>query len=53
MIHFDLNKQAANDGIAALIYVVMLVGNIQLFSLWQKRPVREPEPVHADSPVAQ
>jgi hypothetical protein len=43
-IHFDVNKQAANDGIAALIYVVMLVGNIRLFSMWQKRPVREPEP---------
>jgi hypothetical protein len=43
-IHFDVNKQAANDGIAALIYVVMLVGNVRLFSLWQKRPVREPAP---------
>jgi hypothetical protein len=43
-IHFDVNKQAANDAVAALIYVVMLVGNVQLFSMWQKRPVREPEP---------
>jgi len=45
VIHFDVNKQAANDAVAALIYVVMLVGNIRLFSMWQKRPVREPEPV--------
>jgi hypothetical protein len=44
IIHFDLNKQAANDGVAALIYVVMLGLNIRLFSLWQKRPVRQPEP---------
>ena len=44
VIHFDVNKQAANDAVAALIYVVMLVGNIRLFSMWQKRPVREPEP---------
>jgi hypothetical protein len=47
IIHFDLNKQVANDGIAALIYVVMLVGNIRLFAMWQKRPVREPEPSEA------
>ena len=43
-IHFDVTKQAANDGVAALIYVVMLTGNIALFSKWQKRPVRAPEP---------
>jgi hypothetical protein len=44
VIRFDLNKQAANDAVAALIYVVMLVTNIKLFALWQKRPVREPAP---------
>jgi hypothetical protein len=44
VVHFDVNKQAANDAVAALIYVVMLGGNIMLFSKWQKRPVREPEP---------
>jgi hypothetical protein len=43
-IHFDVNKQAANDAVAAIIYVVMLGANITLFSMWQKRPVREPEP---------
>jgi hypothetical protein len=43
-IHFDVNKQTANDGIAALIYVVMLTGNIKLFSMWQKRPVAAPAP---------
>ena len=43
-IHFDVDQQAANDAVATLIYVVMLVGNIMLFSMWQKRPVREPEP---------
>jgi hypothetical protein len=43
-IHFDVNKQAANDGIAALIYVVLLGLNVYLFSIWQKRPVRQPEP---------
>jgi hypothetical protein len=48
-IHFDVTKQAANDSIAAVIYVVMLVGNIRLFSMWQKRPVREPEPGDADA----
>jgi hypothetical protein len=44
IIHFDVNKQAANDAVAAIIYVVMLGANIALFSMWQKRPVREPEP---------
>jgi hypothetical protein len=43
-IRFDLNQQAVNDAVAAVIYVVMLGGNIMLFSMWQKRPVREPEP---------
>jgi hypothetical protein len=42
-IRFDVNKQAVNDTVAALIYVVMLVTNIKLFSLWQKRPVRAPD----------
>jgi hypothetical protein len=42
-IHFDVNKQTANDGIAALIYVVMLGLNVYLFAIWQKRPVRQPE----------
>ena len=46
-IHFDVNKQAANDAVAAMIYVVMLGTNIMLFSKWQKRPVREPEPESA------
>ena len=46
-IHFDVNKQAANDAVAAIIYVVMLGTNIMLFSKWQKRPVREPEPESA------
>lgn len=48
-IHFDVNKQAANDAVAAIIYVVMLGGNIALFSMWQKRPVREPEPADGDT----
>jgi hypothetical protein len=43
-IHFDVNKQAANDAVAAIIYVVMLGVNIVIFSMWQKRPVREPAP---------
>jgi hypothetical protein len=51
-IHFDVTKQAANDGVAALIYVVMLTGNIALFSMWQKRPVRAPEP-EAGAPAAE
>jgi hypothetical protein len=49
IIRFDVTKQAANDAVAAIIYVVMLVGNIRLFSVWQKRPVREPEPGDADA----
>jgi hypothetical protein len=48
-IHFDVNKQAANDAVAAIIYVVMLGANITLFSMWQKRPVREPEPSDANA----
>jgi hypothetical protein len=44
IIHFDLNKQTANDGIAALIYVVMLAGNIRIFQIWQRRPVAAPAP---------
>jgi hypothetical protein len=48
-VHFDVNKQAVNDAIAAIIYVVMLVANIALFSMWQKRPVREPEPADTDA----
>jgi hypothetical protein len=41
-IHFDVNKQAANDAVAAIIYVVMLTGNVALFAMWQKRPVAQP-----------
>jgi len=41
-IHFNVNKQTANDGIAALIYVVMLGLNIRLFQIWQRRPVAAP-----------
>lgn len=52
LIHFDVTKQAANDGVAALIYVVMLGLNIRLFQIWQKRPVREPEPA-ADAEARQ
>jgi hypothetical protein len=48
-IHFDVNKQAANDTVAALIYVVMLTGNIVLFARWQKRPVATPAPADADA----
>jgi hypothetical protein len=49
IIHFDLNKQAANDAVAAIIYVVLLTGNIAIFAMWQKRPVREPETTDADA----
>jgi hypothetical protein len=52
-IHFDINKQTANDGIAALIYGVMLVGNIKLFQIWQKRPVAAPAPDDASAAEAQ
>jgi hypothetical protein len=43
-LNFDINMQAVNDAVAALIYVVMLGLNIALFSLWQKRPTRAAEP---------
>ena len=43
-VHFDVNKQAANDAVAAIIYVVMLTGNVALFAMWQKRPVAQPAP---------
>jgi hypothetical protein len=39
-LNFDINLQAVNDAIAALIYVVMLGLNIYVFSIWQKRPTR-------------
>jgi hypothetical protein len=42
LVHFDVNKQTANDAIAAVIYVVMLTLNIKLFQIWQKRPVAAP-----------
>jgi preprotein translocase subunit SecY len=48
-IHFDVNKQAANDAVAAIIYVVMLTGNIVLFAMWQKRPVAQPAPDDASA----
>jgi hypothetical protein len=52
LIHFDVNKQAANDAVAAIIYVVMLTGNVVLFSMWQKRPVAQPAPEPgAESPA--
>jgi hypothetical protein len=41
-VHFDVNKQTANDAIAAVIYVIMLGLNIRLFQIWQKRPVAAP-----------
>ena len=44
LVHFDVNKQTANDGVAALIYVVMLVTNVKIFAMWQKRPVAAPAP---------
>jgi hypothetical protein len=43
-IHFDVTKQAANDAVAALIYVVMLTLNVAIFAMWQKRPVAQPAP---------
>ena len=49
LIHFDVNKQAANDAVAAVIYVVMLGLNIRLFSMWQKRPVATHAPDDADA----
>ena len=52
IIHFDINTQAANDAVAALIYVVTLTANVFLFSLWQKRPVRAPEADEKAEPVA-
>jgi hypothetical protein len=42
IIHFDVNKQTANDAIAAIIYVIMLGLNIRLFQIWQRRPVAAP-----------
>jgi small-conductance mechanosensitive channel len=50
-IHFDVTKQIANDGIAALIYVVMLVANIKIFAMWQSRPVAAP--ASADATAAE
>lgn len=35
----DVNKAAAKDTVAVLIYAVFLGLNVYLFSLWQKRPV--------------
>ena len=44
ILHFDITNQASNDAVAAIIYVVLLGLNVYLFSMWQKRPVRAPEP---------
>jgi hypothetical protein len=41
-VHFDVNKQTANDAVAAIIYVIMLGLNIRLFQIWQRRPVAAP-----------
>jgi hypothetical protein len=41
-VRFDVNKQAANDAVAAVIYVVMLTANVAIFAKWQKRPVAAP-----------
>jgi hypothetical protein len=48
ILHFDINLQAVNDAIAAGIYVVMLGLNVYLVSIWQKRPVRQPEEAEAE-----
>jgi hypothetical protein len=51
---FDINRQALRDIIVVVIYVVMLSGNIALVAMWQKRPVREPEPEEtAPEPAAE
>jgi hypothetical protein len=38
---FDITRDKVVDGVAALIYVVVLVLNVYLFSAWQKRKVAE------------
>jgi hypothetical protein len=51
-VHFDVNKQTANDAVAAVIYVVMLSANIRIFQIWQRRPVSAPAPDDASTAEA-
>jgi len=48
-LNFKINKQAVADTVVTLIYVFMLVVNVLLFSLWQKRPAAKPK--DADTPA--
>ena len=42
---FDITRDKFVDAIAGLIYVIVLVLNVALFVMWQKRKVVEPETV--------
>jgi hypothetical protein len=53
LVHFDVNKQTANDAVAAIIYGVMLVTNVKIFQIWQKRPVATPAPDDTSAAEAQ
>jgi hypothetical protein len=42
VVPFDITRDKFVDGVAAGIYVVVLVLNVYLFAAWQKRKVAEP-----------
>jgi len=53
LIPTDVTRLAVGESIAAGIYVVMLVLNVRLFVLWQKRKVAEPatDAAEGDAPA--
>ncbi len=42
IIPFDITRDKAVDGVAAVIYVIVLGLNVAFFAAWQKRKVAEP-----------
>ena len=49
---FNITRDKIVDSIAALIYVIVLVLNVWLFTAWQKRKAAEPEAEGAESTSA-
>jgi hypothetical protein len=51
IIHFDITRAAIADAVAAGIYVVVLVVNVAMFAMWQKRKAAEPATEGAEMPM--
>jgi len=52
-LNFKINKQAVADTFVTIIYVVMLVVNVYLFSAWQKRPAAKPKDTAEPAPPSE